>query len=119
MTAECDVGAHVGLGITHSDNIALAGSGAEQSDDVAEVVSGILFNRSQPRFESSVVYDTQSYFYHDTESANGTFHGLDASGTLDLLVDRWFLDVWGVYDRTLRCFQRRTSRLPISERLET
>jgi hypothetical protein len=99
--AESQLGAHLGLDLIHSDNVGLTSTDSAQSDTAARPVAGINFNRSQSRFESSVAYEVEGFFYKDTEDSNSTFHSLDASGTLELLTERWFFDVYGVYDQTL------------------
>jgi hypothetical protein len=101
IAAESNVGASLGLRLAHSDNVSLAGEGAEQTEDIAVVTAGINFSRQQPRANSSVVYNVQGIFYDKAADADEVYHNLNASTRLELAPERFFMDLFGLYDQTV------------------
>jgi uncharacterized protein (PEP-CTERM system associated) len=99
---ESELGAVVGLMVAHSDNVALAPSGFEESEVVSEVTAGINFSQARSRFQSTLDYEVQGVFYNEIENADEVFHRLDADSRLALVADRFFLDAFGVYDQTIK-----------------
>jgi hypothetical protein len=97
--AESAVGAYVGARLLHTDNITLAPDDLAQSENVADVTTGITFSRSLSRFEADVDYAIQGLFYEEAEDADEVFHHLDASGRAEFVVDRLFLDLFAVVDQ--------------------
>jgi uncharacterized protein (PEP-CTERM system associated) len=98
---ESELGAAIGLMVAHTDNVALAPSGLEDSEVVSAVTAGINFSQARSRFESDLEYEVQGLFYNEIEDADEVFHRLDADSRLALVADRFFLDAFGVYDQTI------------------
>lgn len=97
--AESSVGAYVGARAAYSDNLTLSADDAE-SGRVNEISTGISLDRVQPRIDTHVAYDVQGMFY-DVSSSDQAYQQLDARADLALVPNRFFLDVFGVYDQTI------------------
>jgi hypothetical protein len=99
--------AHTELGgtltslVAHTDNVALAPKGLEESEGVAAVTAGIDFSTAAPRLNAVVRSTVNGAFYQKEREANEVFNTLDASTQVAIVPQRFFLDAFAVYDQTI------------------
>lgn len=100
--AESQFGSHLGTRIAHSDNIDLVSSGNETSESIAEVIAGFNFSRSHARLDANVAYEIDAAFYDKLEDADEIFHDLNANARVGIVPDKFFVDLLGVFDQTVK-----------------
>ncbi len=91
----------VGLRVVHTGNLMLAPAGREQAESVGELDGGLRFARSQPRLQTDVDYRVQGLFFKSFKDLNNVYHQLNANSRVALVTDRFFLDMFGLYDQTI------------------
>jgi hypothetical protein len=99
--ADSALTANVGTRVAHSDNVALAAPGSEQAEEIGEVTAGIVYDRTGQRQDTRIQYQAQGIYYNESKDSDEVFNTLNAQTRLALVLDRFFLDGFALYDQTV------------------
>lgn len=92
----------VAIGVTHTDNIALAAEDEDaESEKIYRLEPSFTLLHEAPRISTDIAYLLQAFRYHDLGETE-VFHQYDASIRAALIPDNFFLEVGGSRTQTIR-----------------
>ncbi len=97
--AEVDFSPRVELGQNWTDNVALTGSGMEDSEWITELSPGFTVSVEGPKLTADLDYQMQILRFNDNSDLNEVFSRLDAAGKLEVLPEAAFIDAFARYDQ--------------------
>jgi uncharacterized protein (PEP-CTERM system associated) len=86
---------------TYTDNVFLAQEGLEESDYVGQINPGIVIEKDEGRFTTDLRYRMQSVFFESDSDLNAIYHQLDATATLDVAAEKFFVAVDAAIDQSV------------------
>jgi len=86
---------------TYTDNVFLAQEGLEQSDYIGQINPGIIIEKDEGRFTTDLRYRMQSVFFESDSDLNAIYHQLNATATLDVAAEKFFVDVDALIDQSV------------------
>ena len=103
--AEVDFRLLADVDATWVDNINLVSGNdpldPKQSEYVLRAAPGFIFEQTGQRFNSSLEYSLQSYFYAENDDRDSAYHQGNLSANAILVPDYFFVDVAGSYGQTV------------------
>lgn len=78
---------------TYTDNLYLLQEGFEISDYVGQLNPGINIVRNEGRITTDTSYRMQNIFFADDSDLDTIFHQLDSATTLEIAVEKFFIDL--------------------------
>ena len=86
---------------TYTDNVFLAQDGLEESDYVGQINPGIVIEKDEGRFTTDLRYRMQSVFFESDSDLNAIYHQLNATATLDVAAEKFFIDADAAIDQSV------------------
>lgn len=86
-----DFGLVLDLSAIHSDNIGLAESGFERSENVYRIAPSFLLTKESDRLTADLRYQPEALFYRDSSEADDVYHAVDATMDFALVRDKLFV----------------------------
>lgn len=98
-------GAEVAIGVVagpiFSDNIALAPEGLEETEQIMSLAPSLRFTTTEESANNiDLTYQAQAFRFAGNPERDSVYHTLNSLAELELVADRLFLDIIGVYDET-------------------